>query len=125
VTARTRAGARRRATPRQWVGRDLARAPRLAVRARRRHTAALLLGALAAALSLAALRVDNLRLRYALADALAREKALLETRRVATAQIERLRDPARLAQLARARGLARPTRVVELSPTPAHARSRP
>lgn len=121
---RARSVVQRRPTARQWVGRDLARTPRRAVR-QRRISAALLLGALAAALSLAALRVDNLRLRYALADALAQEKALLETRRVATAQIERLRDPARLAQLAGARGLARPTRVVELSPVPASMRSRP
>jgi hypothetical protein len=114
---------RRRPAAQQWVGRDVARATRRAGR-RRRLSAALLLGALAAALSLAALRVDILRLRYALADALAQEKALLETRRVATAQIERLRDPARLAKLASARGLARSSHVVELSPLPATTQAR-
>jgi len=113
---RARAQNRRRGpSTRDLIGRDLARA-RSAARPRRSLSAALLIGALAAGLSLVALRVDILRLRYALAEALEQEKTLLEERRAATARLESLRDPARLASLAQARGLARAARVVDLAP---------
>ena len=78
-----------------------------------------------AGLSLAWLRIDILRLRYALADALEQEKQLLEERRATTAQLEGLRDPARLASLAGARGLTPPTRVIELAPSARTAGARP
>ena len=107
-----------RRSSRELVGRDLSR---LASRRRplRRPfatgaVAAALVGLLLAGLSLAALRIDILRLRYALADAVADEKQLLEERRVWTAQRASLADPARLAELAEARGFARPTRVIDL-----------
>jgi hypothetical protein len=118
-------GARRRRRKRgNLAGRDLARV-RTAPRSRRRLLAILLAGGLLAGFSLVALRVDNLRLRYALADALAQQQTLLEEHRVATARLEALRDPARLAALADERGLVRPQRVIELAPTQLAARSEP
>lgn len=119
-----RSSRRRRGTRRTLTGRDLAHV-RTAPRRRRRLPAALLLAALVAGLSLAALRVDILRLRYALADALEQEQDLLERRSVATARLEGLRDPARLASLAKKRGLSRPSRVIELLPTRLAAGPRP
>ena len=114
-------GARRgRRNRRNLVGRDLARV-RTAPRSRRRLLAILLTGALLAGFSLAALRIDILRLRYALAQ----QQALVEEHRVATARLETLRDPARLAALADERGLSRPQRVIELTPTQLAARARP
>jgi hypothetical protein len=98
---------------RQLVGRDLARMRAAAGRSAR-GLPFLLVGGLLAGLSLAALRIDILRLGYAVADAVAEEKALMEQRGALTARVQALRDPARLASLASARGLARPTRVIEL-----------
>ena len=116
-------GARRgRRNRRNLAGRDLARV-RTAPRSRRRLLAILLTGALLAGFSLAALRIDILRLRYALADA--QQQVLVEEHRVATARLEALRDPARLAALADERGLSRPQRVIELTPTQLAARARP
>lgn len=106
------------------AGRDLARVYS-APRSGRRLLFVLLTGAVLAGFSLAALRIDILRLRYALADALAQEQVLLQEHRVATARLEALRDPARLAALAGARGLSRPQHVVELAPTQLAARPRP
>ena len=118
-------GARRgRRNRRNLAGRDLARV-RTAPRSKRRLLAILMTGALLAGFSLAALRIDILRLRYALADALARQQVLVEEHRVATARLEALRDPAHLAALADERGLSRPQRVIELAPTQLAARSRP
>jgi hypothetical protein len=115
---------RRRHNRRNLAGRDLARV-RIAPRSRRRFLAILLASALLAGFSLVALRVDILRLRYALADALAQQQTLLEEHRVATARLEALRDPARLAALADERGLLRPQRVIELAPTQLAARAEP
>ena len=98
---------------RDLVGRDLARV-RMAHPRRSRARVALLLGALCAGMSLAALRVDILRLRYALADSIEAEKALLENQRVWTAREQTLRDPSRLAELARERGFSRPREVIDL-----------
>jgi hypothetical protein len=81
---------------------------------RARGLPVLLIGGLLAGLSLAALRIDILRLGYAVADAVAEEKALMEERGALTARVQALRDASRLASLAPARGLARPTRVIEL-----------
>ena len=76
--------------------------------------AAALVGLLLAGLSLAALRIDILRLRYAMADAIATEKSLLEERRVENARATTLSDPGRLAELAEERGFVRPERVIDL-----------
>jgi hypothetical protein len=97
------------------VGRDLARV-RLPRGRTSRPLAALLCGALLAGMGLAALRIDILRLRYALAEAIESEQTLLEDQRVWTARKETLRDPSRLAELARERGFARPQHVIDLRP---------
>lgn len=93
------------------VGRDLARAS--AVRARRLAPAGFVI-ALVAALGVAALRIDLIRVRYGLADAVNRERALLEERREMRARVRALRDPARLAVLARERGFVRPASIRRL-----------
>jgi hypothetical protein len=115
---------RRRRNRGNLAGRDLARV-RVAPRSRRQLLAMLLTGALLAGFSLAALRIDILRLRYALAEALAQQQVLLEEHRVSTARLEALRDPARLAALAEERGLSRPQQVIELAPKQLAARAQP
>jgi hypothetical protein len=112
---RDRGRGQRRRSRGNLAGRDLARV-RIAPRSRQRLLALLLTGALLAGFSLVALRIDILRLRYALADAVAQQQALLEEHRDATARLETLRDPARLASLADERGFSRPRRVIELAP---------
>ena len=71
-------------------------------------------GFLLAGLAVAALRVDLIRSRYGLADAVREEKTLLEEKRQALARMRSLRDPSRLASLAGDRGLARPERIIDL-----------
>jgi hypothetical protein len=102
------------------VGRDMHARPRAPGRSFR-VSPALLVVLLGAALAVAALRVDLIRVRYGLADAVSREKALLEERREAQARLGSLRDPARLANLADEYGLARPERIIELPLLPAVA----
>jgi hypothetical protein len=84
-----------------------------------------LVGALMAALCLAALRIDLIRQGYALAAAMREEKELLEERRLLTARVRSLRDPARLARLANRLDFERPERVIEISPPEASAEPRP
>ncbi len=105
--ASTRGGA-------QLIGRDLARMRVLTPR-RRRFAPLALLGLLLAALSLAALRIDLIRVRYGVVEAVREEQGLLEERRVLSARLGTLRDPTRLARLAAHLQLARPERVLELS----------
>lgn len=95
------------------VGSDLARPRALGPRRRRLLPVALAV-ALLAALTVAALRIDLIRVRYGLGDALRQEKALLEEHRQALARLRALRDPARLGRLAADRGLGRPDRLIEL-----------
>lgn len=114
----------RDAAPRErskLVGKDLAERPR---RARRRSGLRLpfALGAIAAALLLVTLRVEILRLRYALADVASQEEELLERSRQATVRVRELRDPARLGRLAAERGFVRPERLLSVAlPAPAVA----
>jgi hypothetical protein len=75
-------------------------------------------GFLLAGLAVAALRIDLIRVRYGLADAVSEEQALKEEKREALADRRKLRDPFRLAHLAADRGLARPERIVDLPATP-------
>jgi hypothetical protein len=105
------------------VGRDLAEAPRRA-QSRARLRLPIALGAIAAALLLVTLRVEILRLRYALAEVASEEQELLERSRELTVRVRELRDPARLRRLAAARGFGRPDRVlsVELPAAAAAAR---
>lgn len=115
-------------SPGHLVGRDFARARarlRGAPLRARRWLPALIVGALIGGLALASLRIENLRLRYALAESIRVEKNLLEESRVLTARVRTLRDPVRLARLARERGFTRPTRVVELSELHVAAGARP
>ena len=98
----------------QLIGRDLARM-RVLVPRRRRFAPLALLGTMLAALGLAALRIDLIRVRYGLAEAVREEKGLLEEHRAVRARLGTLRDPTRLARLAAELQLARPERVVELS----------
>ena len=106
------------------IGRDLART-RLPAGGRRRLFPALLTGAVLAALGLAALRVEVIRQRYALAEVMQEQKRLFEERAVLTAQMRSLRDPARLARLAREMQFGRPERVVDLAARPPSAGPRP
>ena len=112
----------RRSISGRLAGRDFARS-----RPRSRALPTGLLGWLIAvgctcALGLTALRIDILRMRYALADAVQAERTLTLQRSQHTAQVESLRDPARLAELAEERGFGRPQRVLELSPQTASRR---
>ncbi len=70
--------------------------------------------ALVLALGVAVLRVDLIRMRYALADGLATEQRLLEEQRKLTAEMRQLRDPSDLAEHARAMGFVHPERVIDL-----------
>lgn len=106
------------------VGRDLARMHRSGPRPRR-SPGIWLIAALIAGLGLAALRIDIFRLRYALAEAVETERALLEEQSVWTARRAELADPARLAKLAEERGFVRPGQVIELDPLRVAARRRP
>ena len=72
-------------------------------------------GAVAAALMIASLRVSILRLRYQLSAAVSEETKLLEQQRAVTVTLRELRDPARLRGLATERGFSRPERVIQLS----------
>jgi hypothetical protein len=72
-------------------------------------------GALAAALVIASLRVSILRLRYQLSAAVSEETGLLERQRAVTVELRKLRDPARLHQLASELGFTRPEQVIQLS----------
>lgn len=58
-----------------------------------------------AALLLVVLRMDSIRLRYALADAVRVEQELLDQQRRLTVQVRHLRDPRRLEALARELGM--------------------
>ncbi|MDH3210865.1 MAG: hypothetical protein OEM05_00090 [Myxococcales bacterium] len=95
------------------VGRDLAPVRRHRPRGKRQF-GVVLLGIVLAAFALAALRNDILRLRYGLGEAVSTQKALLEEHRELTAEVRSLRDPARLARLARQRGFGRAERVIDL-----------
>jgi len=76
-------------------------------------------GAVCAALLLVALRVDSIRQRYRLADAVRNEQALLEQQRRLMVDVRRLRHPLRLAELGRELGLGRAERVIALGDTAA------
>jgi hypothetical protein len=102
----------------ELVGRDVS-GRRSASRSLSRVLPALLAGVVLAALGLAALRVDLIRVRYGLGQAMREEKLLLEHERALRARLGSLRDPIRLAQLAPRHGLARPARVIDLPVAPA------
>ena len=123
---RSRKGApkRRRRRPIELIGRDIVGSP-LRSSPRSRLLPVALVGALIAALCLAALRVDLIRQRYELAEAMNTEKQLLERKRLLTAQSRRLRDPARLARLAQERGFVRPEHLIDIDTLDVAAGPRP
>jgi hypothetical protein len=110
----TPAPARRTGLP--LVGRDVAAGPGSGRTSGRAALPYLVGAAVAVGLAVVALRSDMIRVRYALTAALQEERALLQARRERAAQVRSLRDPARLAELARERGFVRPERVFELPP---------
>ncbi len=100
---------------RQLIGRDLANdAPR------RRIPIWLIpgvvVGGVFAALAIAHVRVELIDQGYERYSAVERLQALEEEKRILTARVRALRDPARLARLAEEMGLARPDRVIALAP---------
>ncbi len=90
------------------------RAPAQPQRRKQRQLPAIFTGLVLAALALASLRIDIMRMGYDLADSIAVEKTLLEERRTLTAGVRALRNPRRLNEIARRRGLSRPERVIDL-----------
>jgi hypothetical protein len=81
----------------------------------------LLVLALVTALGIAALRIDLIRIRYAMASAVNEETALREEQRNLIVRRRQLRDPTLLDIQARARGFRPATSVVVLD-EPTHAR---
>ena len=73
-----------------------------------------LVTALVVSLGIAALRIDLLRVRYALAAATLEEQRLLDESRSLTAEMRKLRDPYHLALQARDLGFVRPSRLIDL-----------
>jgi hypothetical protein len=113
----------RRGTGGDLVGRDFARV-RAPGRLSARRIAWLVGIAFACALALAALRIDILRVRYALGEAIREEKALVQQQRQQIAVLEGLRNPARLVEVAQRLGFAPPERVIDLR-KPQASRSEP
>ena len=97
---------------RSWIGVDLAN---VSFAPRSRTFVPLIAVALVAALGVAALRIDLIRTRYALAANLEQEQTLLEEQRALIVRLRGLRDPAVLAALARERGFRPAERVIALT----------
>lgn len=100
-----------------WIGIDVSNKP---VRRAPRGLYLLFAVAVVVALSVAAVRIDLLRTRYAVAAAMERENELLEEQRQLIVRRRQLRDPVELAVQARERGFRPPAHVVSL-PDPALA----
>ena len=101
----------------RWIGFDFSgeHDPR-----RARALVALLLVALVTALGIAALRIDLIRTRYAVAASMEAENRLIEEQRALIARKRQLRDPTALAIEARERGFRPPAHVFSI-PDPASA----
>lgn len=100
-----------------WIGVDFAR---FGSRPVSRSWVPLAMLALLAALAVAALRIDLIRTRYALADALEREQTLISEQRALIAEQRRLREPTTQAARAGALGL-RPAETVYFVVDPSSA----
>ena len=74
-----------------------------------------LIAALLVSLGMASLRIDLLRVRYALAASTLEEQRLLDESRQLTAHVRKLRDPYHLALEAQKLGFVRPTQLIDLS----------
>jgi hypothetical protein len=93
------------------IGLDVSRSPK---RLHARSAVPILITALASALFLVALRSEVLRLRHALANAVAEEQELSERKRRLTVEMRKLRDPGHLTHLAREAGFQHPERLFHL-----------
>jgi hypothetical protein len=98
-----------------WIGIDVSNAP---VRPAPRGLYPLFALAVVVALGVAAVRIDLLRTRYAVAAAMERENELIEEQRQLIVRRRQLRDPVELAVKARERGFRPPAHVVSI-PDPA------
>ena len=98
-----------------WIGIDVSNQP---VRRAPRGLYPLFAVAVVVALGVAAVRIDLLRTRYAVAAAMERENDLIEEQRQLIVRRRQLRDPVELAVQARERGFRPPAHVVSL-PDPA------
>ncbi len=76
----------------------------------------IVVGGVFAALAIAHVRVELIGQGYKRYSAVERLQALEEEKRILTAQVRELRDPARLSELAREMELSRPDRVIALAP---------
>jgi hypothetical protein len=76
----------------------------------------IVVGGVFAALAIAHVRVELIDQGYKRYSAVERLQALGEEKRILTAHVRELRDPARLAKLAREMGLSRPDHVIALAP---------
>jgi hypothetical protein len=76
----------------------------------------IVVGGVFAALAIVQVRVELIGQGYKRYSAVERLQALEEEKRNLTAHVRELRDPARLAKLAREMGLSRPDRVITLAP---------
>jgi hypothetical protein len=76
----------------------------------------IVVGGVFAALAIAHVRVELIGQGYKRYSAVERLQALEEEKRILTAHVRELRDPARLAELAKEMGLSRPDRVIALAP---------
>jgi hypothetical protein len=96
---------------RQWIGIDVSSEenPR-----RMQRLLPLLLIALIAALGVVSLRIDLIRVRYAMADALDQENSLIAEQRRLIVRRRQLRDPVELAVRARTLGFRPPSRVISV-----------
>lgn len=90
-------------------------APVRPARLSRPTAAALLATAVAIALGFSTLRSRIIDLRYRAADLVREERALEERSRALAVRVRSLRDPLRLAGIARERGFAHPERVIDLA----------
>lgn len=88
-----------------------ARRPRLP---RPEGIGSLIFGVLLAALALSALRVQVTDLRYRHAEAMQLEQQLLDEQRRLSVEVQSLKDPMRLQELAKAQGFVTPERIVRL-----------
>ena len=97
--------------PERWIGVDFARwtLPRVSP-----AWVPIAILALVSALTLASLRIDLIRTRYALADALAAEENLISEQRALIATRRGLRDPTALAARAREAGFRPAGAVITL-----------
>lgn len=93
------------------IGLDVSRPP---LRLRPRSWVPLVAAAVVGAMFLAVLRMDVIRMRFALAQSFAEELRLEDVKRERTVRMRQLRDPAVLARNARRLGFRRAERLIDL-----------